>query len=145
MVRCGGLLDPVGEAECGSPSKIDYLGFSFDGSEVRVRQKTISRYYRRAYRAISNLYFGGQRPSRKRVRKFYRAYSSRGARPVSDGKHGVVRRGNFITYINRAMDEFPRDPIAVDTKRHYEKFRRRRKMVEKRKLGRHSDCGKDGH
>ncbi len=144
VIRCGGLLDCVVEADRGKPSKIDYLGFSFDGSEVRVRQKTISRYYRRAYRALSNLYSGGQRPSRKRVRKFYRTYSSRGARPVRDGKHGVVRRGNFITYINRAMVEFPQDPIAVDTKRHYEKFHRRRKMVEKRKLSRHSDCGKDG-
>ena len=134
VVRCGGRLDPDGGGKGGASTKIDYLGFSFDGSEVRVRQKTITRYYRRSYRAISNLYFRNQRPSRKRVWRFYLTYSSRGARPVIDRKRGVVRRGNFITYVNRAASVFPNDPIKVDTKRHYEKFHRRRKMVEQKKL-----------
>lgn len=134
VVRCGGLLDSDGGGKLGTPTKIDYLGFSFDGSEVRVRQKAITRYYRRSYRAISNLYSGNQRPSRKRVRRFYLTYSSRGAKPAVDKKRGVIRRGNFITYVNRAVAEFPGDPITVDTKRHYEKFHKRRRMIEQKKL-----------
>lgn len=134
VVRCGGFLDSDAGGKRGASAKIDYLGFSFDGSEVRVRQSTITRYYRRSYRAISNLYSRNQRPSRKRVRRFYLTYSSRGAKPIIDRKHGVVRRGNFITYVNRAASAFPDDPIAVDTKRHYEKFHRRRRVVEQRKL-----------
>lgn len=134
VVRCGGALDAAAAGRRGKASKIDYLGFSFDGREVRVRQRTITRYYRRSYRAISNLYLDGCRPSRKRVRKFYATYTSCGARPVFDEKHRIVRRGNFITYVGRAAAELPDDPIEVDTKRHHEKFRKRRSEVERKKL-----------
>ena len=32
---------------------LDYLGFSFDGRKVRIRDKTITKYYYRMYRKVN--------------------------------------------------------------------------------------------
>lgn len=46
------LLDSEDEPKCA----IDYLGFSFNGTSVRLWQRTIGRFYRRMYRRIGRLY-----------------------------------------------------------------------------------------
>lgn len=98
---------------------INYLGFTFDGVEVTIREKTISKYYYRMYRKLKTIkkrngYVNTTRISCKNV---YEKYSSKGAH-IKGGK------GNFISYVDRSKKCFPEEPIDRKTKRHMLKIRR---------------------
>lgn len=98
---------------------INFLGFSFDGQKIRIRSKTISKYYYRMYRKARNIVkMGGYTPNGKRItgENLYMAYSRKGA------KKGA---GNFLTYVDRAAAEYgPNEPIKRDTRRHMQKIKR---------------------
>ena len=107
---------------------IDYLGFSFDGTSVRLRQRTVGRYYRRMYRRVATLYGGSRRPSKRRVDALYIDFSDWGRCPNRNRQRrvqskGKAGNGNFLTYAGKAQRVFPEDPILVDTKRHKRKLR----------------------
>ena len=130
---------PIGQgATTGKPSRqLDYLGFTFDGSCVKLRQRTIGRYYRRMYHRIKRLYGSeeaGKRPSKRRVQELYFDFSDWGIDPE---KNGDVRKkigrsgkhGNFLTCIRRAQSVFPDEPIRNDVAKHKLKIRRRSEKV----------------
>lgn len=97
---------------------INFLGFSFDGINVTVRPKTITKYYYRMRRKGKTIAKRrGISPKGKHIsnRNIYEKYSERGAH----GKHG-----NFLTYIERADGIFRDEKyITRDTKRHMQKIR----------------------
>lgn len=103
----------------GSSRFINFLGFTFDGRQVSIRAKTISKYYYRMYRKANNIAkAGGYTPAGKHIscENLYRRYSERGA----DGKPG-----NFLTYVSRAEREYgSNEAITRDTKRHMQKIRK---------------------
>lgn len=98
---------------------INFLGFSFDGSRIRVRAKTISKYYYRMYRKAKNVAKMRGQPIRGKTagcKNLYMVYSKKGA------KEG---HGNFLTYVDRAFAEYgPDEAIKQDTRRHMQKIRR---------------------
>ena len=102
-----------------SSRTINFLGFSFDGQKVRIRSKTVSKYYYRMYRKARNIAkMGGYTPDGKRItgENLYMTYSRKGA------KKGP---GNFLTYVNRAASEYgPNEPIKRDTRKHMQKIRK---------------------
>jgi hypothetical protein len=102
-----------------SSRTINFLGFSFDGQKVRIRSKTVSKYYYRMYRKARNIAkMGGYTPDGKRItgENLYMTYSRKGA------KKGP---GNFLTYVNRAAAEYGRnEPIKRDTRKHMQKIRK---------------------
>lgn len=104
---------------------IDYLGFSFDGKEITIRDKTISKYYYRMYRKLKTIVKSqGYTPYGKRIscKNLYEGYSIKGARRKdSEGN----KKGNFITYVQRAQKIFGKEePIDRKTRRHMVKIRR---------------------
>lgn len=106
-------------------NEIDYLGFTFDGKEVTIRDKTISKYYYRLYRKLKTIVKNeGYTSSGKRIscKNLYEKYSVKGARLKDSNGH---IKGNFITYVQRAQKVFGEDePIDRKTKRHMIKIRR---------------------
>lgn len=123
---------------CGDKSKcnVDYLGFSFDGASVRLRQRTVGRYYRRMYKRVRRLYKWRFRPGKKQVESLYLDFSDWGRSPKRNVKvcRHVGRRsgqGNFLSYVNRAQRIFDQDPISVDVKNHKYKIRKRVKVIRK--------------
>lgn len=102
-----------------SNQTINFLGFSFDGKKVRIRSKTVSKYYYRMYRKAHNIAkMGGYTPAGKRIscRNLYETYSQKGAKN---------KPGNFLTYVDRAADEYgSNEPIKRDTRRHMQKIRK---------------------
>ena len=102
-----------------SSRTINFLGFSFDGQKVRIRSKTVSKYYYRMYRKARNIAkMGGYTSDGKRItgENLYMTYSRKGA------KKGP---GNFLTYVNRAASEYgPNEPIKRDTRKHMQKIRK---------------------
>jgi hypothetical protein len=101
---------------------LDYLGFSFDGQNVRLRDKTVSKYYYRMYRKIKTIKrHDGVSKNGKRIscRNLYLKYSIKGA---------FVDNGNFITYVKRAEKVFTREELIKNiSKRHMQKIRKRLK------------------
>lgn len=116
LQNCGKLFHP--EAD-NSNNIINFLGFSFDGRVVRIRPKTVSKYYYRLYRKARNIVkLNGVNHNGKRIsgKKLYEAYSRKGARK---------QQGNFITYVNRAYCEYGRkEAIKQDTRKHMQKIRK---------------------
>lgn len=116
LVNCG--KDIHKDADDSSRT-INFLGFSFDGQKVRIRSKTVSKYYYRMYRKARNIAkMGGHTPDGKRItcRNLYMTYSRKGAKKGS---------GNFLTYVDRAATEYgPKEPIKRDTRMHMQKIRK---------------------
>lgn len=50
IVNCNSYISD-GE-ETATKNRIDYLGFSFDGKKISIRDKTLSKYYYRMYRKV---------------------------------------------------------------------------------------------
>lgn len=106
-------------------NEIDYLGFTFNGKEITVRDKTISKYYYRMYRKLKTIERNkGYTRKHKRIscKNLYKNYTEKGAH-IKDA-HGK-KRGNFITYIDRAQKKFENEPIDRKTRKHMLKIRRR--------------------
>lgn len=98
---------------------IDFLGFSFDGNKVSIRPKTITKYYNRMYRKAKTIRKNkgytkyGNKISK---RNLYERYSIKGA-------HG--KRGNFLTYVERAKTCFgSNESIDKSTKNHMQRIKR---------------------
>lgn len=111
------LLDPSVRTK----NTIDYLGFTFDGQEIRIRDKTIHKFYNRMYRKIQfvKTYSAkhGKNISRERL---YKMYSHLGKKARK--KH----RGNFLSYVDRAQRIFGYSaPISKKTKSHWKKMHKR--------------------
>ncbi len=116
-------------------SYIDYLGFVFDGKEVTLRQKTISKYYYRMYRKLNFAIAAGgftKNDNRISYKNLYMTYSQKGR----NGEYGVnydfdpYKAGNFFTYVFKAQKIFEGEPIMRHTNRHMLKIRRKRQLIE---------------
>lgn len=95
---------------------INFLGFTYSGKTVKIRDKTVSKYYYRMYKKAKTIIRqrkSGLNPSKENL---YRIYSCKGE---------TVGRGNFLTYVRRAQKEFgAEDSISNSTKRHMQKIKR---------------------
>lgn len=114
-------------------NEIDYLGFTFNGKEITIRDKTVSKYYYRLYKKIKTIENAkGYSRLGKRIscKNLYEKYSVKGSH--LKGKDGKVK-GNFITYVQRAQKIFDNEEsIDRKTKRHMLKIRRRLNKVFKK-------------
>lgn len=123
LISCNSLV--FDEIEDGK-NFINYLGFTFDGREITIRDKTITKYYYRLYRKLNTIVKNeGYTPKGKRIscKNLYEKYSIKGSNLKN--KDGEVK-GNFITYVQRAEKVFGKsEPIDRKTKRHMLKIRRK--------------------
>lgn len=95
--------DSILNGTANSKHIIDYLGFSFDGNLISVRDKTISKYYYRAYKkATAIARSNGISPKGKPIsgKNLYKSYSVKGSKVTNESK------GNFISYIKRSTRIF---------------------------------------
>lgn len=70
---------------------LDYLGFTFDGDRIKLRDRTVSCFIHRMIRAVKRAYRATKSKGEKKLRKskLYESYSHKGKR-------------NFIAYAKRA-------------------------------------------
>ncbi|MFD1885520.1 reverse transcriptase domain-containing protein [Paenibacillus wenxiniae] len=114
-------------SDCSKLGKLDYLGFSFDGKKVQIREKSLYKYYHRAYKkikSINNASYYFERKIKRKVgrRKLYSLYTHLGI--------NYKGYGNFITYSRKAHSIFSEisgieSKIAGQTKRHWTKIQKR--------------------
>lgn len=103
---------------------INFLGFTFDGTHIHIRDKTITKYYYRMGKKAKTIVKQRRRGKRPSLHNLYMLYSQKGAR---------VGRGNFITYVARAQKEFgSAEPIDRPVKSHLVKIRKKLKTTRKK-------------
>lgn len=102
-----------------SKNLLNYLGFTFDGKIVAIRDKTISKYYYRMYRKLKTIIKNnGRTKNDKKIscKNLYDKYSIKGA---------YFGKGNFISYVLRSEAVFGRgEAINRGTKNHMQKIRK---------------------
>lgn len=107
---------------------LNYLGFSFNGKTVTVRDKTISKYYYRLYRKTKTIVKNkgvSREGNRISPKKLYLRYSCKGAH---------IGKGNFITYIERSERVFGKEEaINRGTKNHLQKIRKQLNKIPRLK------------
>lgn len=107
--------------ENGLKTTLNFLGFSFDGDFVRIRDKTISRYYKRLYAKIKTI--KKQRAKKRKgggTKNLYLNFSKKGS--------SLKSKGNLFSYIHRAKLIFNEHRFKDEiTKRHMGKIRKRLK------------------
>lgn len=114
---------------------ISYLGFSFDGKNIYIRDKTLSKYYYRMYRKIKTINKSNRVTKKGNIiscRVLYSKYSQKGNKNSS-----VVTKQNFIGYVGRAMKIFTKldnKNIAHVKKIHYKKIKDRLIKVDEELL-----------
>ncbi|WP_105980181.1 reverse transcriptase/maturase family protein [Staphylococcus simulans] len=119
----------------GNKSKLDYLGFVFDGYNVEMRQKSVSNFYKKAYKSI---HVAKQRTFQKNSkhligkRHIYRFYTDKGAYDLKASKFG-----NFISYAKRSQKKF--DKISPDTSNNMMKQMKNRKKKIIRRIKSHNE------
>lgn len=77
--------------------RIDYLGFTFDGEKIRIRDKTLTKYYYRMYRKIKKIKKDKEKQENISCKNLYMNYSIKG---IKDKKR------NFISYVIKAEKIF---------------------------------------
>ena len=105
-----------------SRKEISFLGFTFDGEKIRLRGKTIGKYYYRMHRKAKSIAKNGGGG----IDKLYMKYSIRGA---------YGKEGNFFTYVNNAEKAYGvNEHIQHDLEHHMNKIRKtikkNRKQIE---------------
>ena len=119
---------------------IEFLGFAFDGKYIRIRDKTISKYYNRLYRKLRTIVKDqGMTRNNHRIsgKNLYLKYSYKGSRYYLKRKAHRVgipitkydMSGNFLDYVARAQKKMSGEPIDAATKRHMQKIRKKLKTI----------------
>jgi hypothetical protein len=101
-----------------SKNALDYLGFTFDGAKVQIRDRTITKYNYRMRRKIKDVLRQADDGDAQKMgaakKALYRSYSDKGAN---------LGRGNFLTYVERSVAEFDGDgSLRKGTERNIEKI-----------------------
>lgn len=99
---------------------IDYLGFTYDGNKVKIRDKTVGKYYYRLYKKIKTINYQNENSMDGGGKeKLYTKYSLKGANKGN---------GNFITYVQRCINVFGyNENVHVVLNKHYGKIKKRLK------------------
>lgn len=110
----------------GNHSRMNYLGFSFDGNIVRIREKTLSKYYSRTYKKIKRVNTMQEKAYIAGKKALYKSYSHLGNKKYTNDY------GNFISYAYKAEKIFNKsdcleNEIRNQVKRHWVKIHRKLK------------------
>ena len=82
---------------------LNYLGFTFDGVNIRLRDKTITKYYYKLYRTIDKHLKLEERKNKKIARHKLIKKKSKYA------SSGNKKQRNFITYVEKSIKQFPNE------------------------------------
>lgn len=115
------IKNKISEISSGKQIRIDYLGFTFDGEKIRIRDKTLTKYYYRMYKKIKTIKNARKKNEKVSCQNLYRHYSIKG---IKDKKK------NFISYVIKAEKIFENleDEIKKVRLTHLKKIKNRLKI-----------------
>lgn len=135
VISCNSEFEP---GESNGQNKINFLGFSFDGKEITIRDKTVSKYYHKMYRKaryIPKHNYTSPKGHKITCKNLYLLYSIKGSVSKRGADGTYIKHGNFLTYVRRAQTVFQGEPITRSTDRHMLKIRRALNSVPSNKNG----------
>lgn len=87
--------------------ELNYLGFSFNGKRIKIRDRSISKYYKRMYKKIDSLLKQRKQGKKRSNKNIYMLYSIVGLIRKKKNNNLLNRkRGNFIGYVQRSKKIF---------------------------------------
>ena len=105
-------------------AKVNYLGFVFDGMICKIRERTVTRFFLKAYRSIKYVNFMSIKYKRNAYRKqFYSTFTHLGKNKA----HG--KNGNFLSYVDRCSEIMDEENIKKQTSCHWVRFSRRLRKI----------------
>ncbi|MBE5767904.1 MAG: hypothetical protein E7335_12270 [Clostridiales bacterium] len=111
---------------------LEFLGFAFDGIHIRLRDKTISKYYNRAYRKARTIAKNDgltSKGTRASGSKLYKRYSMKGSVYFRKEQripiHESYGERNFLDYVHGAKKVMQDDLEDCITSRHMGKIKKR--------------------
>lgn len=106
---------------------INYLGFSYNGKKVKIREKTVAKYYRKMYAKIKTINRYSEKAGRNiGRRKLYKKYSHIGKKVKNP------KEGNFLTYVDRAQKVFGENgDFKIQVKNSWNYMNKRLKKVSR--------------
>ena len=127
------------ETHCTKNRNLEYLGFRFDGENVLLKNSSISSYYRKLKRSINRSKFYAKRTSnlnyrnkifKSRLFDRYTIIGSHRKRKIVRDKNDKSKfhilkyynYGNYITYVNKAIQSIKNDGIKKQLKKHWKIF-----------------------
>lgn len=116
------LYDGNIEKLFGESNLINYLGFTFDGKTIRIREKSLFKFYCHAYKKIKKVKESPDEKSFNAGKKaIYQSYTHLGSSKYSKN------HGNFLTYAYKAHEIFNESDcleseIKNQVKRHWKKI-----------------------
>lgn len=109
-------------------SQIDYLGFIFDGKEITLRPRTVSKYYYRMYRKLHHIVKcrGITKHNNKiSYKQLYKTYTLKGRngqydpshlpqKVIKKSKENPYKSGNFFSYVYKADRIFNSEHVGKE-------------------------------
>ena len=129
----------------GKPSKIEYLGFSFDGKDIRIKDKGMSKYFHKMDKTIRARMFYAIHINNNTVGKLFVRQLLRRFTPIGSRKHRIFYRGvgsksfvdsrkfsfgNYWTYVSKAAEICDSPAIIHQMKRNKAILKRRIKLAK---------------
>lgn len=132
--RDGVLYDALEQTgSCARVHVMDYLGFTFDGKDVKVRQKGIYKFERKASTAIHHAhaikrkYDMEKLPFRASILRYYFPNG------YKENRLGVrTRQSNFLGYLGRVDSEFQQGNVPCESEKQVVKLNRKLRQAYKR-------------
>lgn len=91
-------ISPIQKRIIKKNTNINYLGFSYNGNIVKIKEKTVAKFYRKMYARIRTINKWSIKKQRNIGRKkLYKQYTYLGKNTKN------VKKGNFLTYVDRAQ------------------------------------------
>lgn len=103
----------------GKETHISYLGFDFDGRVVTLRARTTGRFFNRYYRSMRRIWRRRKAATKRQIWSIYRRFTEKGNCPKTS-----FGNRNFLSYVSRAQDAFPNDPIDKPFEDMFRRIRR---------------------
>lgn len=101
-------------------TKIKYLGFEFDGSKIKIKERTVTCFYLKSYRLIRGINKISERYKRNAYRRqFFQTFTHLGKKKVKKN------RGNFLTYVDKCSYIFSEPDIKKQVSSHWSRFSKR--------------------
>ncbi len=108
---------------------IEFLGFSFDGKYIRIRDKTISKYYNKMYRKIKGVICKYEKTKNITSKVLYEKYTYKGSKKYK-GRKNDISKGNFIDYVIRSEKKYAQKTVGTILRRHMQKIRKKLNSIK---------------
>jgi hypothetical protein len=113
---------------------LKYLGFSFDGEAVSIREESLDRYLRKSKRGISSARKGAEINLIKRYQNhlpFEEKHTKIFRRKINE-RYTHLGSRNFISYANRSFEEMDDSSIKRQVKKHFDRVQNLLKIEDKK-------------